>query len=183
MRIRPLILAMAAAPLLATPLSNASEPAPTKPKALSGADWQKAARQQAEKEAASPRSAAAIERTRNSDAETAPSDSVEVFGIDDGRPKRGESQRRDGGAITWIDGDCFYAAPTPMFDPGAATRLWLPTCKPGSPRALGVGRNAKAPRPVIDSGAEPKALVRPVVERDTLPQEPGASRTTTEGPR
>jgi hypothetical protein len=134
---------------------TASQPgatAPPGPGAERGAtpppvDLRRAAREVAATTADAPETAAAIRRTRPEPTDADAIEAVDVVGVEDGKPKRGDTQRLEGGqVITWIDENCYYASPPSSLDPGASTRLWVPTCKPGAWRTLGFGKEKRPSR-------------------------------------
>lgn len=129
---------------------GASPPAPA-------VDLRRAAREVAASKADAPETAAAIQRTRPEPVDADAIEAVDVVGVESGKPKRGDTQRLEGGqVITWIDENCYYASPPPSFDPGASTRLWVPTCKPGAWRTLGFGKDARPARASDAAGSAGK---------------------------
>ncbi|MET0291360.1 MAG: hypothetical protein ABW136_03280 [Steroidobacteraceae bacterium] len=167
----PLLIAIgltAAAGLQAAEPARKSEPASASGEtARKAPDWQAAARQQAQAEAKTPATEAAIRRAASDDPETG-IDSVEVVGVDDGLPKRGDSQRIGRGTpITWIDNNCFYESPPSFLEPGALTRLWMPQCKASSARSIGLGRTPKQPTRLVDDSVP--AIPQPILLREPAP--------------
>jgi hypothetical protein len=159
-----------AAPV-AAPSNRAAPAPPAAAPAAPRVDWRGAAKEQAAAAAKSPQTAEAIGRTKAEDEDADAIEAVDVVGVDEGLPKRGESQRTEGGqVVTWINGNCYYTSPPSPMEPGASTRLWLPQCNPGSSRVIGIGKRAAKPR---SEAAEPETA--PPVRDDKAPEQGAAA--------